>query len=416
MPKKNRLHPLRVRPFRPADEKDCIRMGMRAFSGPGTEDRWRHYLRGNPHLSAGRVLVATRGSARVGMAALLDFRMAVEGRMVPMDGVAAVGVDSLSRQQGVADALLREAIRCSARMRRPLSTLHPFRESFYRKFGYALFEWVQVLTIPPRALPHSVERENVRFAKTADRPKMARCYREWARARTGPLERTPYWWKRRVLAVEPDEIVYLGPRGAVEGYSLGAMVDRGVLGRRRYRVLETVWTTDRARRGLLGALRSMGDEVGLLELPLAQDDPMIAFLRDPALLTPALEANGQGPSIQLGAGCMARITDLDEALLLRHGRGERGVLRIELRDPHLPANEKPRTIRLGAKGPELLRSARDASPVRAEVGAFTQVLLGAVPATTARQLGQLECDLATAQTLDRAWHGPAAFLSPPNRF
>jgi len=146
LPKKNRLHPLRVRPFRPADEKDCIRMGMRAFSGPGTEDRWRHYLRGNPHLSAGRVLVATRGSARVGMAALLDFRMAVEGRMVPMDGVAAVGVDSLSRQQGVADALLREAIRCSARMRRPLSTLHPFRESFYRKFGYALFEWVQVLT------------------------------------------------------------------------------------------------------------------------------------------------------------------------------------------------------------------------------------------------------------------------------
>ncbi len=407
---------VRVRPFRPADEKDLIRLGMRAFSGPGAEARWRRYLRGNPHLSSERILVATRGAARVGMTAILDFRMAVEGRLVPVDGVAAVAVDPLSRQQGVADALVREAILFSARLERPFSTLHPFRESFYRRFGYALFEWEQVVAVPPQALPASEERLRVRALRPGDRPHVRRCYRAWMAERTGPLERSTYWWRVRVAGAEPEEFVYQGPGGGIEGYALGVMVDRGVLGRRRYRVLELAWKTARARRGLLGWLRSLGDELSSVELFLSPDDPLVAFLRDPALLTPALDAGGQSPSLAVGAGAMARITDLDRALLVRQGRGVRGDFRIELSDPLLPDNEKPRLLRLGERGPQRVRSSPRARRVRAEVGAFTQVLLGAVSASASRELGQLDCDEETARLLDRAWHGPAAFLSPPNRF
>lgn len=416
MPKRTTSPELRVRSFRASDEKECARIGAWAFSGPGTESRWRVYLRRNPHLSPERVLVAVRGSRHAGMAANLDLEMAIEGRLVPVDGVAAVGVDPLHRQQGVANALVREAILHSARKRRAFSALHPFRESFYRKFGYALFEWAQVVTVAPGALPSSDGHGHLRFARREDASKIARCYREWIAGRTGPLERTPFWWKRRVLGNDVDQILFEGARGAVEGYALGSMVERGILGRRRYRVVEIAALTDRARRGLLGAMRRLGDEVGRLELFVPSDDPMIALLRDPPLLTPALDASGAPPSIQFGAGCMARVTDLEKALLTRQGRGETGTFRVELTDPHLAENEKPRYFRLGKRGPEILRSARDAKLVRAEVGAFTQVLLGAVSASNSRQAGLLDCDQETAAVLDRAWHGPAAFLSPPNRF
>ena len=416
MPKTRALPELSVRSFRASDEKECARIGSWAFTGPGTESRWRVYLRRNPHLSPERVLVAVRGRQHAGMAANLDLEMAIEGRLVPVDGVAAVGVDPLHRQQGVANALVREAIRRSARKRRAFSALHPFRESFYRKFGYALFEWAQVVTIAPGALPWTDGQVHVRFARPRDTAKIDRCYREWMKGRTGPLERTPFWWKRRVLGSDVDQIVFEGARGAIEGYALGSMIERGILGRRRYRVVELAALTERARRGLLGAMRRLGDEVGRLELLLAPDDPMIAFLRDPPLLTPALDPSGSLPSIQFGAGCMARVTDLEKALLTRPGRGETGTFQVELTDSHLAENEKPRYFRLGKKGPEILRSARDAQPIRAEVGAFTQVLLGAVSASAARQAGLLDCAPETAAILDRAWHGPTAFLSPPNRF
>jgi predicted acetyltransferase len=391
-------------------------MGVRAFSGPGAEDRWRRYLRANPHLTRERILVAARGAERVGMAAVLDLQMAVEGVLVPTDGVAAVAVDPVARQQGVADALVRQAIRFSARKHRAFSALHPFRESFYRRFGYAVFEWEQAVAVPPRTLPASEERVHVRSARPADRAHLARVYRAWRAGRTGPLERSAFWWRVRVLDRGTDEFVYEGARGVIEGYALGSMEDRGPLGRRRYRILEAAWTTPRARRGLLGWLRSLGDELGVVEFFLAPDDPLIAFLRDPALLMPSLEPDGQPAAFQLRAGCMARITDLDRALLVRRGRGVEGTLRVELADPHLPANEKPRHLRLTASGPRLERASRSARLLRAEVGAFTQVLLGAVSATAAREMGRLECDEETARLLDRAWHGPAPFLSPGNRF
>lgn len=407
---------VRVRPSRPADERDLIRMGMRAFSGPGAEARWRRYLKGNPHLSAERILVATRGAERVGMAGLLDFRMAVEGVPVPVDGVAAVAVDPAARQQGVADALVREAILFSARKRRAFSALHPFRESFYRRFGYAVMEWEQIASVSPRALPASDERLQVRAAQPADRAAIARVYRQWMGGRTGPLERSAFWWKVRVLTPEDEVFVYVPPKGGIEGYLIGGMADRAPLGRRRYRVFEMAWTTPRARRGFLGWLRSLGDELGAVDLFLPPDDPLIAFLRDPGLLMPSLEPESRTGGLQLAAGCMARITDLDRALLVRHGRGVSAELKVQLTDPHLLANEKPRGLRLTPSGPRLESASRRARPVRAEVGSFTQVLLGAVPASAARELGRLECDEETARALDLAWHGPAPFLSPGNRF
>jgi predicted acetyltransferase len=407
---------LEVRSFKASDEKECARIGAWAFSGPGTEARWRTYLRRNPHLTPDRILVAVQGRERVGMAANLDLKMAIEGKLVPVDGVAAVGVDPLHRQQGVANALVREAIRRSVRKRRAFSALHPFRESFYRKFGYALFEWAQIVTIPPATLPWKDEPSRVRFARPADTAKMKRCYRDWIDGRTGPLERSSFWWKRRVLGGDVHAIVFDGTRGSIEGYAIGSMVERGFLGLRRYRVVELVALTDRARRGLLSAMRRLSDEVGRLELILPPDDPAIALVRNPPLLTPTMNSPGNLPSLQIAAGCMARITDLEKALLVRNGRGEAGTFRVELHDPHLPENEQPRFFRFSPKGPEILRTARGARQVRGEVGAFTQVLLGAVSASVARRDGQLECDEKTAAVLDRAWHGPAAFLSPPNHF
>ena len=108
--KKNLNSSVTIRPFRRKDLDEVVRIGVRTLSGPGTEQRWKTYLLKSSYLSHDRVLVAERGGQILGCTLLLNFRMSLDGRPCPMDGVAAVAVDPLARRQGVANKLMREAV------------------------------------------------------------------------------------------------------------------------------------------------------------------------------------------------------------------------------------------------------------------------------------------------------------------
>ena len=411
------FEPFTLRRARPSDIAALVRVGMSAFRAPTTEERWTRYYAENPHLPPERVLVAERAQSVLGSAALLDLRMAVDGRMVPVDGVAAVAVHPAARRQGVADGLMRECLLDARRRAVPYSLLYAFRGSFYRRFGYAPVELGHIVQTRPRDLPDSPQRAHVRPYAAADRTAVERCYRAGVGRRTGPLERSDKWWEWRVLREGQDRVVYAAPRtGKVEGYALAMLIESAPLGERRLGVQELVALNPRALRGLLGWLASLGDEFSLVEMHVPREESWAPFLRDPNYELASALQQQQTPAGYLGWGAMARVTHLERALATRRGRPVRGSVTFELDDPLIAENRAPVTVRFGGPRPVVRAGAHARSRVRAPIGVFAQVWLGAVAATQARRFGMLEASAETARLLDAACFGPAPHLGSLNEF
>jgi len=409
-----------VRRSRSKDLPELIRVSMGAFRGTTTEDRWTRYYTKNPHLSWQRIWVAERSRLLLGTASLLDLRMRIDGRLFPVDGVAAVAVDMTARRQGVADALVRQSLVDARERGTPASFLYAFRPSYYRRFGYAPVEMGHMLHVRPRDLPDSTEREKVRRYRDDDLPAVERCYRAASAGATGALERSPMWWSVRVLREGQDRVVFQAPgRGAIEGYVLGMLAEQVSLGKRVFRVQELVATTRRARRGLIGWLAALADEYATIEVSLPPDASWLPYLRDPHY-PPGRSHHQQEPAGLVGWGCMGRITHWERALAARAGRGVRGSVVLHARDPLVRENDGAWTVRFGggtrAASVRAGSGGRGSPVLRGDMDVWTQVWLGAVSAHHAWQFGFLEGDERAARLLESAWFGPAPFWGTLNEF
>ena len=407
-----------IRRSRSKDLPELIRVSMGAFRGPSNEDRWTSYYTKNPHLSWSRIWLAERDGLVLGTASLLDLRMRLDGRLVSVDGVAAVAVDMTARRQGVADGLVRQSLVDARERGVPASFLYAFRPSYYRRFGYAPVEMGHVLHARPRDLPDSLERENVRRYRDEDLPAVERCYRAACADATGALERSPMWWSVRVLREGQDRVVFQAPgRGTIEGYVLGMLAENASLGRRVFRVQELVATTRRARRGLIGWLAALADEFSTIEVSLPSDGSWLPYLRDPHY-PPGRSHFQQEPAGLVGWGCMGRITHWERALAARGGRGARGSVVLHVRDPLIAENDGAWSVRFsgGGKAPVVRSGGRGALVLRGDVEVWTQVWLGAVSALHAWRFGFLEGDERAARLLESAWFGPAPFWGTLNEF
>jgi predicted acetyltransferase len=414
---RDRFEPFTLRPARRTDLASLVQVGISAFRAPTTEERWTRYYADNPHLPPERVVVAERAASLLGSAAMLDLRLAVDGRMTPVDGVAAVAVHPAARRQGVAEGLMHECLLDARQRRTPYSFLYAFRGSFYRRFGYAPVEMGHVVQARPRDLPDSPWRAHVRPYAAADLPAVQRCYRAGVGRRTGPLERSEKWWEWRVLREGQDRVVYTAPdTDRVEGYALAMLIESAPLGERRLGVQELVALNPRALRGLIGWLASLGDEFSLIEMHVPPEASWAPFLRDPNYELATAAHQQQTPAGYLGWGAMARVTHLERALGTRRGRPVRGAVTFELDDPLIPENRAPVTVRFGGPRLTVRAGAHSRSRVRAPIDVFAQVWLGAVAATHARRFGMLEASEEAARLLDAACFGPAPHLGTLNEF
>jgi len=406
-----------VRRAKKSDLPELIRVGISSFRGTTNEDRWTSYYTKNAHLGWDRIWVAERDGKILGKASLLDFRVRIDGRFVPVDGVAAVAVDITARRQGVADALVRRSLTDARERGVPASFLYAFRPSFYRRFGYAPVEMGHVLLVRPRDLPDSPERVHVRRYRDEDLPGLDRCYRAATEGQTGPIERSDMWWRVRTLREGQDRVVFDAGRGRVEGYALGLLAEQAPLGRRVLRVQELMAQTTRARRGLIAWLAALADEFSAIEVSLPSDGSWLPFLRDPHF--PAVRSYfQQEPAGFVGWGCMGRITHLERALAARAPRPVRGSVVVHAIDPVLAENDGAWTVRFGGAGSATrVRSGSHAAlALRGEMDVWSQVWSGAVSAHAAWRFGFLEGDEAAARLLEAAWHGPAPFWGTLNEF
>ncbi|WBB78036.1 GNAT family N-acetyltransferase [Micromonospora sp. WMMD882] len=121
-----------------------------AFGGsPGPVDldelrrTWLPYQEGN------RTLVAeTADGVAMATATGIPMRQNLRGRVLPMAGVASVTTHPLGRRQGHVRELLQRLLDEMRDEGHLLSTLYPFRPSFYERFGYVGLAAARTATFP----------------------------------------------------------------------------------------------------------------------------------------------------------------------------------------------------------------------------------------------------------------------------
>ncbi|MEU8186342.1 GNAT family N-acetyltransferase [Micromonospora carbonacea] len=99
----------------------------------GRAEEFRSYL---PYHEATRTLVAEEGGETVATVSAIPMRQNLRGAVLPMAGVAGVATHPLARRRGHVRDLLRQLLDEMRDEGHPLTTLYPFRASFYERFGY----------------------------------------------------------------------------------------------------------------------------------------------------------------------------------------------------------------------------------------------------------------------------------------
>lgn len=107
----------------------------------------------NAHYYAdSRAFVAYDGDTPQATVVVHAMTQNVRGVVVPMGGVAAVASMPAARRRGWVRQLMAEAFRQQREAGQAVSTLYPFRESFYQRMGYAGFHQPRYLKVKPDAL------------------------------------------------------------------------------------------------------------------------------------------------------------------------------------------------------------------------------------------------------------------------
>lgn len=408
-----------LRPARPTDAAALGAVGYRAFR-MGTQEGWTAYYADNPHVPPGATLIAEIDGVMAGHATALDLHMSLAGRDVPMRGVAGVGVTLEHRRRGVADALMRGLLVAMRRRRQALSLLYPFKQAYYRRFGYELVEWFDQVRAPPALLPPAPHARHVRrFDVSRDGAAVKALYERTRASATGLLARSEYWWAQRIWKRSSEGVVWVDPAGgAVRGALLYDIPADPPYPRQQLHVRDLVHEGTDAYRGLLGFLAASGDQIRAVQLalPFGEALPLLSDRPD----FPELPRGGiVEPAVLTSVGAMARLVDVAGAFALHPGparAGVRGRLGLDLSDPVFPSQTGAFDVELSSRGARVQRGRTARERLTLGVDRLAQVYFAAVPAAQLLAQGLVTGSPRAAALLDRAFAGPRPFLGPANFF
>jgi Acetyltransferase (GNAT) domain len=138
-----------------ADERLTLAFPLQAYAfdrSPTTaedEERRRRYL---PYQTGNTTLVAMVGEQPQAVASAIPMRQHVRGAVLSMAGIAGVATHPLARRRGHIRALMIQLLHESRDAGHLVSALHPFRPSFYARFGYVGLPQAKRVTIAPADL------------------------------------------------------------------------------------------------------------------------------------------------------------------------------------------------------------------------------------------------------------------------
>jgi predicted acetyltransferase len=401
---------------RPADVEAVVLLTGHSFPGVGRDREWwmERYRETAYGDGAEIIWVGEEGGRLVASCQLHRIEHWVAGVKMPSMGLGTVAIAPTHRQRGLAGRMVSTALRAARDRGDLLSSLYPFRASFYGRFGYGLAGDTHQYHVAPSALPDSDTREAVEvLEQPAGRAEAAAFYESWAPTQTGQLRRTEKLWDELAGGTDRLLVGFRGTDSRLGGYALATYPTQLPPNERYLSVEELAWTSAEARRGLYGWLASMGDQWRGIALRALPEHRLQDWLREPRL------NGGPGPgwglwfpSAVVLRGPMFRLLSVADGWGARATQPEsRMTVGIDVTDEELPENAGSWLLRLES-GRVVVERGDGAADLRLRLGIQTlgRLYMGSLPPTAAVEAGLAEVDRpGRLGELDRALQLPGCW-------
>ncbi len=386
--------------FRPgelADLPEFARVCAHSFPGLGaTLPEWEQLLMDFPHGGIETLWVGEQDGRIVAGCRLFRFQQWIAGVEIPTMGLSTVAISAAHRRRGLAAKLTTSAMRESRKRGDLVTSLYPFRDSFYRKLGYGMAGEVQQFLIAPREFPDHPGRSRVSLHELPDgQPLLKHVYDRWAPTQTAQFRRSDRAWERVWEAGGRHAAVYTDAKGEPAGYLVFSYAGMRDAGRPTLDVEEIAWLDREARLGLYGWISSLSDQWSQV---IYRAHPEEAFPEHVSTLRRPGEWMARWhfwfPAAVTMYGPMFRLLDVDAAWSARRVHpGPAMSVAIEVGDAQIPENDGPRILRM-ADGRVTVTPDRGDADLRMTIGieALSRIYVGAISPSTAVLAGLATVD------------------------
>lgn len=323
---------------------------------------------------------------------LLPLEVYVQGKPVPMGGIAGVSTWPEKRRNGHVSALLTHVLDTMRKDGKLLSLLHPFLVPFYRRFGWELFCDTKKYTLPLAKFPAKASVPGSVRRGGRDIGVLDGLYRSFAAAYNGTLVRSEEWWSRSVFDAEMYDAVYYDASGCPQGYALYKIKQNELL------IDEFVFANEEARSGLWNFFSDHDSMITSAVVTMVPADDQLPYM----LPDPRIKQENH-PYF------MARIVDVAAFVDIFEFVPDRaGSITVAIEDRHAPWNSGFWKLEVNAAGkgnltpggaPAGTGTEANADVLTLSVGTLTALLLGYKTAGELRQAGQLKGGESPAQWL-----------------
>lgn len=388
-----------VRPMRDEDRERIVALHRQAFNLPaGDLDR----------LSAiplDDIRVVTEGGPPVASLRLIRVGHFCGGRSVSSADVSAVQVAPESRSKGYGGLLMREVLGELRDEGVPFSTLYPSVPAPYRRAGYEMAGAYTRYRAPVATLPRHRYHDVEPWDDSA-LDEVVECYRHFAAASEGPLDRPRSWWPERILRVAPphSQPVYrylVRREGRVTGYMVFTQerADHPIPYFYSLGCRDLVWLDAGAARSLLGLAASHRALATDLTWTGPVEDPLALFLDE------------QDLSAQWSMLWMARLIHVRKALEARgYPSSLQAAVEFSLEDPVLEANTG--SYRLEVEDGHGRVEKIERASTKMDVGALSALYTGWLPPRDAQRSGRLvEAGEREVAALEAIFAGPKPWMA-----
>lgn len=226
---------LTVRPLVSKNEYDIYyRLAANAFSRQASEENaqsWQRFVTQSPEFRAEQVRGAFRASQLLGGYTLHERMLCMGAAQISTGCIAAVVTAPDSRKQGVATALMQDAIAFARKENHVLLLLDGI-PNFYFRYGYIdLFDVASVEVNCSAILAQPSTKYHVRPATVDDAPAILALYRRHSGIYTGSFERSLEIQEYRLRFAQTPPVLAISPGGVVEGYLFHGVGDETAQGR-----------------------------------------------------------------------------------------------------------------------------------------------------------------------------------------
>lgn len=253
---------------------------------------------------------------------ILPLKVYLQGKVLPMGGIAGVATWPENRRKGHVSKLLTQALKVMKDERQTLSFLHPFSIPFYRKYGWELYAEYKNYLISSKQFPTKLEYPGKVVRDDKDISILNKMYQSFASRYQGTLVRDEEWWKYSVLDNTKHSAVYYSSDGEPQGYVLYELKDKVLV------CDEFVFLNEEARGALWTFFSNHDSRIEQVKLTMVPgNDDLPYMLPDPRVTQEVIPY------------FMGRIVDVESFLQqYTFETGYRSELTIQIEDSAAPWN------------------------------------------------------------------------------